>query len=298
VLIAADRDHRELAVIDHEREVVAIGRPCRARDAAEIGESPFVMCAQIVDPEIHAAAPIGRERDLAAIGRPCRIDLDRRIVGHLDRCAAARGQQPQIAHGDEGNRPAVGRHCRSDDAGQRLRILRFEIAMLDRVGRALQFHLRGKGHRRGRAGHRAAADLAVGRVDELGARHPLRAKRKDVLARRHRTAVDEQTAPGWKCDVGAGRTPADGVRQLIRAKRLQHPLAAVFVHRPQPGGSRARIRRRVALVARQEGDVAIGGGPRRHPAIALRQPPYGAAVDGHLPDGIDAVGAVGRERDA
>src|SRR6266540_7402829 len=110
--------------------------------------------------------------------------------------------------------------------------------MLNRVGRSLQRDLRRERNDRRDPGHRSALDLSVGRVDEFGARNPLRAEWKDVLIRGDRAAVDEETGVRDVGEIDSVGTPCRCVGELASSRLEEQTLAPVRVNSPESGVAR------------------------------------------------------------
>ena len=199
-----------------------------------LGQLRPAIGPEVVDPQIHVPFAIAREGDLRAVGRPRGIELDRRVVGDLRRLAASR-QDPEIAHRREGDRTAVRRHDRTDDAGHLLRLHRFERAMRDGVGAALERDFRGERHdplaagagRRltvaaaGRRREPMAPDVAVRRVEDFIRREPLRLEREQVQC----TRGNDQTSAGTGARVQAvAGSVGDDISRGVPRGRCRHAL--------------------------------------------------------------------------
>ena len=77
--------------------------------------------------------------------------------------------------------------------------------MRDVVGRAMQRHRRRERNRRDAAGRRSPLDVAVGGVEHVGPRDPLRTERKHVLTFGERRVVVRHAAPGSRRVGARGR---------------------------------------------------------------------------------------------
>ena len=305
------------ALVGDVRDQRSIGGPCRRRGAAAAlaRQLRIAVRGEIVYPHVHAAAAIADERHASAVGRPCRIEIDRRVVRDPRRHAAER-HHPEIAERGEGDHPPVRRDRRRDDPLERLRIGRLERTMRDDVAVAMQRHSCGEpDRRRGAADDRPAFEAAVGCVEQLAARQPLRADRKDVLAARQRgdfirrrmAAVrrvgghdrvrgngDERAVAQHERELEAVGTPR---RRAAPRRGTDEALAAGEVDGVHAGRPIQRIGRRLSAVGRDEHDLAIVRRPRRHRAVARAAAPRLAVGERELPDRRHAAVAIGGERD-
>ena len=282
VRVGIHGDDADAVSILDERDVVAVGRPGGAADAAATArERGVAVRAEIVHPQFHPPAAVARKGERRAVGRPRGIELHRRVVRHLEWVAVAGidRHHPDVAERDERHGAAVGRDDRRHDAADALRRRGLERPVRDRVRRPLQREVRPERNRLDAAGQRARPErehVLVAR-DGCDAGLQLRGHLERRLAGRVR-------------ELGTVRTPR---RRCGGERWTQQAFPAARVDGPQAGR-----RSRHALVAGYERDLTIVGRPRRHPPVARRQPAHLAGSDGELPNRADAAVAIGRERDA
>ena len=130
--------HAPHAVDVEEHHLLAIGRERGAlRLGGERGDLSGLPALHVADPQLQQRAGLVRRVDeTAAVGRPRRIGVERGVVRQVDRLAARRRHDVDVAHGGERDLAAIGRDDRAHDAQRLSRRRGGEVAHTARVLRA------------------------------------------------------------------------------------------------------------------------------------------------------------------